>query len=39
MGTLLQVTVTLLLYSYCAYDINRADWQDMKKKESPDGQR
>ncbi|MBQ8162539.1 MAG: hypothetical protein IJ083_17570 [Clostridia bacterium] len=24
---------TLLLYSYCAYDINRDDWQDMKKKE------
>jgi hypothetical protein len=24
---------TLLLYSYCAYDINRADWQEMKKKE------
>ena len=24
---------TLLLYSYCAYDINRADWQEIKKKE------
>ena len=24
---------TLLLYSYCAYDLNRADWQEMKKKE------
>ncbi len=23
----------LLLYSYCAYDLNRADWQEMKKKE------
>jgi len=24
---------TLLLYSYCAYDANRADWQEIKKKE------
>ena len=27
---------TLLLYSYCAYDLNRADWQEMKKKEDGD---
>ena len=24
---------TLLIFSYCAYDINCADWQEMKEKE------